>query len=33
MATTECRAVVLLKTDISTIGELTDRLVPEGSAT
>ncbi|HSP10657.1 MAG TPA: response regulator [Candidatus Dormibacteraeota bacterium] len=32
-ATTECRAVVLLKTDISTLGELADRLVANGSAT
>ncbi len=31
-ATTECHAVVLLKTDIGTLGDLADRLVADGDA-
>jgi two-component system, OmpR family, response regulator len=31
-ARTECRAVVLLKTEISTLGDLADRLVAKGTA-
>ena len=31
-ATTECHAIVLLKTDIGTLGDLADRLVAEGDA-
>ncbi len=31
-ATTECHAVVLLKTDIGTLGDLADRLVADGHA-